>query len=133
MLERWHKSSRRLLSFLPIANRHRERHLKSATLKTWMAKLKERDLDRLEQQLTGRKEIKRIRKAFAHWKGKWYDKRTERWKKDMAEKELDLIERRRKNQISAVFQVRHSTFIYSFADKHLALARRSTFPIHKKI
>ncbi|WVO21178.1 uncharacterized protein IAS62_002484 [Cryptococcus decagattii] len=104
MLERWHKSSCRLLSFPPIANRHRERHLKSATLKTWMTKLKERDLDRLEQQLTGRKEIKRIRKAFAHWKGKWDDKRTERWKKDMAERELGFIERRRKNQISAVFQ-----------------------------
>lgn len=110
MLERWHKSSRRLLSLPPIADRHREQHLKSATLKTWMTKLKERDLDRMEQRLTRRKEVERIRKALAHWKRKWDDRRTERWKKDMAERELGFIERRRENHILTVFQVRRGTF-----------------------
>ncbi|OXB35472.1 hypothetical protein J007_04817 [Cryptococcus neoformans] len=104
MLERWHKSSHRLLSLPPIADRHCGQHLKSATLKMWMTKLKERELDRMEQRLTRKKEVESIRKVLAHWKEKWEDKRTERWKKDMAERELGFIERRRKNQISAIFQ-----------------------------
>lgn len=110
MLERWHRSSHRLLSLPPIADRNRGQHLKSATLKMWMTKLKERDLDRMEQRLTRKKEVESIRKVLAHWKGKWDDKRTERWKKDMAERELGFIERRRKNQISEIFQVRRGIF-----------------------
>ncbi|KAK8853170.1 hypothetical protein IAR55_003871 [Kwoniella newhampshirensis] len=95
ILEKWWQSTRRQLALSATAEQHHQRHLKALVLKTWIERLKGKELSALEAEWQEKRTRCRQKRMFKLWKRKWEARRAERWKKDMAERELRLVERRR--------------------------------------
>ncbi|WWD19587.1 hypothetical protein CI109_104048 [Kwoniella shandongensis] len=94
ILEKWWRSTRQQLALPATAEQHHQRHLKSLVLQTWIDRLKEKELAAIEARLQERQLRKRQEQTFETWQSKWENRRTERWKKDMAERELRFVENR---------------------------------------
>ncbi|WVF73053.1 hypothetical protein IAT40_007871 [Kwoniella sp. CBS 6097] len=94
VLEKWSRATRYQLSLPNTADKHRTHHLKSLVLQQWINKLKERQLDVIERRWTEEKNKEKMDGIWREWKDKAERKRTERWKVDMAEREIRFSDKR---------------------------------------
>ncbi|OCF38462.1 hypothetical protein I317_07767 [Kwoniella heveanensis CBS 569] len=94
VLEKWSRATHYQLTLPNTADKHRSHHLKSLVLKRWIDKLKERELDCIEQRWTEKRNKQRTSGIWREWRDKAQRRRTERWKLDMAEREIRFTEKR---------------------------------------
>nr|XP_018260939.1 uncharacterized protein I303_06656 [Kwoniella dejecticola CBS 10117]OBR83097.1 hypothetical protein I303_06656 [Kwoniella dejecticola CBS 10117] len=94
VVEKWTHATRHQLSLPGTADRHRQLHLKLTVLRKWTKRLKDRRLRSIEATWTEERRLIEVRELFNKWKDGAERRRTEKWKIEMAEKELALSQRR---------------------------------------
>ncbi|WVR00234.1 hypothetical protein IAU59_007376 [Kwoniella sp. CBS 9459] len=99
VLEKWARVTQYQLSLPNTADKHRSYHLKSLVLKRWITKLKEKRLNVIERRWIEQADQKQAGAIMLKWKEKTERRRTERWKVDMAEREIRFTERRNQRAV----------------------------------
>ncbi|WVR07735.1 hypothetical protein IAU60_004778 [Kwoniella sp. DSM 27419] len=94
LLERWSQATRRQLTHANTAEQHRSLQLKEAVLRRWQEAAREHQLGLLQDHWSRQRDNRHLMAAFHRWKAAGEKKRTDRWKMDMADKELRFSERR---------------------------------------
>ncbi|WRT70280.1 uncharacterized protein IL334_007278 [Kwoniella shivajii] len=99
VLENWSRSTRYQLSLPNTADGHRRIHLESVVLRKWIQRLKEKKLRIMEMSFNEDRRIQNVKKIFKNWNLGAQKRRTERWKLDMAEKELLFVQKRDRGKL----------------------------------
>ncbi|WWC91644.1 uncharacterized protein L201_006590 [Kwoniella dendrophila CBS 6074] len=94
VLDKWSKATQYQLSLPGTADRHRQLSLKVSILRRWTKKLKEKRLSGLETLWVEERQLKELEELFGVWKNGTDRRRTEKWKLDMANKELYFVQTR---------------------------------------
>lgn len=96
---------RRQLDLPNTADAHRDHHLKSAAISTWLLRLRQTDLQYRAQDLESRQKDRDLSRCWAHWRNKLIKKRTEQWAQDMASREKSFLARKEEMFIARILDV----------------------------
>ncbi|ODN77665.1 hypothetical protein L202_04816 [Cryptococcus amylolentus CBS 6039] len=102
-LEKWQHRTRNTLSLPPVADHHYSTTLKKGIFKLWLLRIKQRNLVERETQLVATVEERARKRVWHKWEMRWKKRREDRWRTEMAEKEIGFAQKMRKARLASVF------------------------------
>ncbi|ORY33494.1 Sfi1 spindle body protein-domain-containing protein [Naematelia encephala] len=123
-LVRWRHQHERHLALPGTADEHRRLHLQSQALKAWIHRLKQKRLQERETEFVTSLDSRQVASSWQRWRWRAVERRTERWKRDMREREARFVSEKREELLRGVLQIWRGRariqVMQRLADSHLA-------------
>lgn len=128
-LNKWRAVHEYHLSRPGTADAHYEHKRKQEILDRWLVRLRDRRLEKLQQQYATSRDTQAARQAWKTWRTKLAKRRTKRWENDMRARETSVVQKFNDNRARKAFDV-GVTLDYSNRQKWHDAARQKKADRH---